>query len=165
VPSGPRPEAWEQQSREGTKAFEAFAVYRDAGADRSIREVARQLRRDDATLFGWSSAYRWVDRARQFDAHNDRQKTRTEAREREAMRVRQIRSAQRIQATALEALQELEADMLTTGDVLRYLEVGIKLERLVRGTDEGDEAGRAAYQALWERLGGAAVEELEQQPA
>lgn len=63
-----------------------------------------------------------------------------------------------LQAKALEALQLIEGGDLTTGAILRWLEVGMKLERILRGADSPDEAAKLAYPVLWERLGGPELE-------
>lgn len=70
--------AWERQDGETTKAFEAFAIYRDLGPDRSLDEAyhryrgdkeAAKRRRAPRYFQVWSSKHRWVERCRLFDAH------------------------------------------------------------------------------------------------
>ena len=123
------------------------------GTRRSIRDVAKQLGRDDAHVFRWSSRHSWLIRAHAFDGHNDRLKREADARGRLPVLERQIESAMALQKTATEALARVEASMLTTMDGVRWLDVGIRLELLSRGVGNLDTT-KAANQAFWDRLGG-----------
>jgi hypothetical protein len=67
---------WEQRADEPTAAYEAFKVYRDLGARRSVDAVAAALgghqegtKRAPGHLKKWSSAHNWVERAIAYDAH------------------------------------------------------------------------------------------------
>ncbi len=154
-PQGPKPEAWEQQSQESAAAFAAFQVYRDTEpSERSIRSVAVELRKSDTLLSRWSARDSWQSRVRFFDAANDRRRLQAQQKERVQMTLRQTRQAQQLQARALEALQLVEPDVLTTTDIVRWLETGMKVERLTLGEPSTDDAGKSAYLALWQRLGG-----------
>lgn len=62
-----RLQPWDIQEGESAKAYEAFAVYRDLGAERSIERVAETLHKDHTFLRKWSARYQWVERARAFD--------------------------------------------------------------------------------------------------
>jgi hypothetical protein len=99
-----------------------------------------------------------------FDAANDRRRLQAQQKERMQMVVRQTRQAQLLQARALEALQLVEAGMLTTTDIVRWLETGMKLERLTMGEPLPEEAAKNAYQALWERVGGPELEATDALP-
>jgi hypothetical protein len=125
-----------------------------APTERSIRSAAIELHKSDTLLRRWSARDGWQSRVHLFDAHNDRRRVQAEQRERLAMVVRQARQAQLLQARALEALHLVEPDMLTTTDIVRWLETGMKVERLTFGEPSIEDAGRNAYLALWQRLGG-----------
>ena len=64
---------WEQLAGESAKAFAAFAVYRDLGAQRSISAAYRQSSGSAAaaagTWNGWSTEHEWVARAEAYDKH------------------------------------------------------------------------------------------------
>lgn len=66
------PEPWERQPGETDKQFEAFILYRDAGPDRSAREVALALRKSETLIFRWCGANKWVERASKWDDESDR---------------------------------------------------------------------------------------------
>lgn len=65
---------WEQQVewRESDKAYAAFCPYRDAGAERSLESVARQLHKSKQLLGRWSMKFRWVERAQAYDRDQER---------------------------------------------------------------------------------------------
>lgn len=61
---------------EPQKAFQAFRMYRDMGADRTINNVRLSLGKSEGyqtALEIWSFKYKWVERAGLYDAHLDRQ--------------------------------------------------------------------------------------------
>lgn len=66
-------EPWQQLPGEHVRRFEAFALYRDMGTERSIREVARRLRKSVTLIGRWSSQDGWVDRVAAWQAYQDRQ--------------------------------------------------------------------------------------------
>ncbi len=65
---------WERQYRESTKAFEAFALYRDMGADRSLSKVEEKLEKSHTLIGRWSSRWKWVDRTLAWDGRIDEEK-------------------------------------------------------------------------------------------
>lgn len=71
-------EPWEKQPRESSKAFYAFAIYRDLGAPRSHAKVERILRESGTAgpsmVRAWSTRHDWVRRAEAYDAHLDRER-------------------------------------------------------------------------------------------
>lgn len=59
---------WDRQPGETSKAYEAFVVYRDMGAERTVRSVAERLGKSGTLIAGWSSKNGWVPRAAAFDS-------------------------------------------------------------------------------------------------
>jgi hypothetical protein len=57
---------------ETPKAFAAFLVYRNMGADRSIVKAGRKLGKNRVTLEDWSVKYCWTERAAAYDAEQAR---------------------------------------------------------------------------------------------
>jgi hypothetical protein len=80
------PEPWDRQPGEGDKAWRAFCLYRDAELpggigerlQRRVTEVmhpnARPTSGRSKEVCMWSARWRWVERARAFDAHLDKVK-------------------------------------------------------------------------------------------
>jgi len=64
---------WDQQPQESAPAFEAFQLYRDMGAERSVRKVAERLGKNASLIGRWSMQHGWVARARAWDREQDRQ--------------------------------------------------------------------------------------------
>ena len=128
---------WEQQPGEGAKAFEAFAAYRDMGADRSVRKVAQALDKSRTLIGKWSSTYNWPERARAYDRDLDRRAHEQAVRNVRAMTNRHIRIAMQLQAKAVAALENLDENSLTLKMLLAFLSKATELER----TNRLDEAG------------------------
>src|SRR5215211_3673678 len=63
--------AWEQQPGESARAYEAFALYRDMGPDRSLAKVAQMLGKSKTLLSRWSSEHAWVDRVKALEARDE----------------------------------------------------------------------------------------------
>jgi hypothetical protein len=68
--SAPLP--WDKQPRETSKAFDAFRIYRDLGANRSLPKVAQTLSKSLPQIKEWSARWNWVARASDWDAEQDR---------------------------------------------------------------------------------------------
>jgi len=60
---------FEQQPREGAKAFAAFKAYLDMGAERSLEAVAQKLHKSVTILGRWSAKYDWQARIKAHDVH------------------------------------------------------------------------------------------------
>lgn len=69
-PEAESPEAvsFEQLPGETPKAYAAFRVYRNMGADRSIVKAGRKLGKNRVTLEDWSVKYQWQERVASYDA-------------------------------------------------------------------------------------------------
>lgn len=59
---------WDRQPGETSKAYEAFSIYRDMGAERTVRATAEALTKSEQLIKGWSGKNRWVDRAAAYDS-------------------------------------------------------------------------------------------------
>ncbi|MEV0735478.1 hypothetical protein AB0I51_05810 [Streptomyces sp. NPDC050549] len=135
-------EAWERQPGESTAAWEAFACYRDLGLSRSIGKVAERLSKSRTLIERWSTAHRWVLRAEAWDREQDRL-WRAEQRQaaREVAR-RHARLASAAQSKIVVQLQQLDPSRLSPSDVIRWLEVTIRIERQAYGMDLAEAAAR-----------------------
>lgn len=58
---------WERQETESSKAFQAFCVYRDFGAGRTLAKVAEKLRKSYDLIRRWLKNYFWQNRADAWD--------------------------------------------------------------------------------------------------
>jgi len=132
--------------RESSKAFAAFATYRDMGLSRSILKACRSYHEDTpdgATVetlkahFGkWSSRWSWVARAEAYDLFLDeRRRSRIEAR-RDRILERVGQSGELLSFTALRALAgdaatgvpPLDPRNLAAGDIVKFVQAAAELE-------------------------------------
>jgi hypothetical protein len=76
--------SYDRADGETTKAYAAFCIYRDLGADRSLLRTANNFyprqspdnsptHPNIARIERWSKAWRWVDRCRDFDLDRERE--------------------------------------------------------------------------------------------
>jgi hypothetical protein len=72
LPLDPEKDPWERQGRESYPAWEAFRMYRDGGAKRSLDKVARRSGKDPTLIARWSRRHRWVERVVAYEAELDR---------------------------------------------------------------------------------------------
>lgn len=63
------PLMFEQQPREGSKAFAAFQLYLEQGPERSLAAVARTLNKSVTLMGRWSAKYDWPARVQAHAAH------------------------------------------------------------------------------------------------
>lgn len=134
---------WEQQPGESAKAFEAFAIYRDMGVERSVRKVTQRLNKSLTLIGKWSSRYNWPERVRAYDRDLDRQAHAQAVRDVRSMTNRHIRIAMQLQAKALEALEQLNVATLSPKMQLAFLAKATEIERMNRLSAAGmDDSGQ-----------------------
>lgn len=128
---------WERQKGESAKAFEAFVLYRDAGASRSTAKVARELGKSKTLIDRWSGLWKWVPRVQAYDNHVDRERMVTAQQLRRDAIERHINLGQSMQHVGaayikdwLEKIERGDLPALTAKDVKELVDVGVKIERL-----------------------------------
>lgn len=126
-------EPWERQKGESRQAFQAFAIYRDMGAARSLQKVAQQLSKSLALMKRWSEKWSWVARAAAWDAELDRRAREAQEKARAEMAERHIKEAMLFQQKVVERLKTLEPDELSPSDLAKWFDIAVKVERLARG--------------------------------
>ena len=57
---------WNMQPGETPKAYQAFEVYRDLGAERSVERAASSLSKTRQNLSIWAQRFDWSTRFRSF---------------------------------------------------------------------------------------------------
>lgn len=127
------PEPWERQDGESTRAYEAFALYRDMGVDRSLRKVAQQLNKSLTIVAKWSTESEWIKRVAAWDAEQDRIARQAQVEEIKKMRKRHAEVANSMIIKAARALNRMKEEDIKPADISRFIEVASKLERLSRG--------------------------------
>ena len=142
------PEPWERQPEETARAFEAFCVYRDLGANRSIRKTGQELNKNCTTIGEWSSKYEWVKRVAAWDAEQDRIARAEMMADMAATRKRQRNQAKRMQEKGMALLESISLGDAKLSEIVSLLKTGMEQERIAIG-DVGE--------VIEERSGGEAV--------
>ncbi len=136
--------SWDQQPTELSKAFERFALYRDMGAGRSLRKLAKDLELNPSTLAEISKKHAWQERVAAFDAYIDKASQYNQIAQVRIMKRRHIALALRAQKVAEKGLKKLLCDMddgqtlrkLSPEGLSKILDIGCRLERLNRDEPE-----------------------------
>lgn len=139
---------WQRQKDESPQAWEAFKKYRDFGPRRSCAKIAKQLRKSDTLIERWCRVHSWVKRIELFEEEEEREyaaELRIQRREAAKRHIAAGSALQQIAMGVLEkkygkGLKKITAADLASGEILRYLIDGAKLERLVLGeaTERGE---------------------------
>lgn len=127
------PELWERQPEESDAAFEAFQSYRDMGLSRSLSKVGGKLGKSETLMSRWSSDHNWVERARAWDAEQDRIIRAEQIEDIRNMRQRHADLAVDMLEKAWEAVRHLPAEELNAVAISRLVEVASRLEQKSRG--------------------------------
>ena len=159
----PTPLPYEQRGGESSKAYEAFAIYRDMGVNRSTDSVARQLSKSSALIQRWSREYDWVIRVTAWDAHIDaqarKQVERDSIKRKADMLKRHALTGKVMQQKGVEYLDKHGIDK--SSDAVTSIKAGIEIERkseglpeyLVAMMDAPDDELARQYNALLAEIG------------
>lgn len=147
-----RGKPWEQQPGESGPAFEAFSIYRDLGAGRTVAAVTEKLQKSDSLLRRWKNKWSWRERVIAYDSAIAEEARRKIIKERKEMNIQHVKIAMQLQKKALEALNVLQAEEMTPKDIKEFIKMATDLERLSR---EREEQGLAEIaEAQNENIGG-----------
>ena len=148
-PQAPSAEPWEQMTGETVQQYEKFCAYRDMRyiapsatgdlprldftRERSIRGLARQLGLSRKTLEPLSARFQWVERCEAYDLYILRRlKEKGEA---EILKMHENHAAIAAQMLkkAMRRLLTMQEEEIAASDMVRMVDVGVKIERLSRG--------------------------------
>lgn len=143
--------AWDRRDGETSRAYEAFREYRERGPARTTESMRLASRE---TAYRWSARWDWVARATAWD---DAQHMAEDQERLEAIRTmhRTHRIAARAAMTlALQALRQLEPDVMTASEVVRLLDLAQRLERqtLTTSVEELQGIETADADDPWDRI-------------
>lgn len=130
------PEPWERQEKESDPAWEAFTVYRDMGAERSLAKTGQHLGKSTVLMEGWSVKHGWVRRAAAWDMEQDRLWRESLVAERRKMAERQARIGAMAEGKIAQFIVELDPRTLTASEAARWLEVASRLQHQVLGVPQ-----------------------------
>lgn len=135
---------WERQEGESAKAYEAFCIYMEMGAERSQRAVGQKLGKSSTLISRWSSTHRWVERVAAYDADlRKRARARTIENARK-MNNRHVKIALQMQEKALAALAVLEPESIDPKNMIAMLREATRLERESRAANIEEDRRQAA---------------------
>ena len=145
----PSAEPWEQMTGETVQQYEKFCAYRDmryiapSGTgdlprldftrERSIRGLAKKLGLSRKTLEPLSARFQWVERCEAYDLYIlHRLKEKGEA---EILKMHENHAAIAAQMLkkAMRRLLTMQEEEIDASDMVRMVDVGVKIERLSRG--------------------------------
>jgi hypothetical protein len=142
--------AWDRRDGETPRAYAAFRVFRDLGPTRTVDRVYEHGK----SAYRWCTQWDWHARATAWD---DAQHMIEDAERLEAIRTmhRTHRVAARAAMTlALQALRQLQPEIMTASEVVRLLDIAQRLERqtLTTSIEELQGVEAAATDDPWERI-------------
>jgi hypothetical protein len=140
---------------ESGQAYEAFQVYRDLGLGRSQKKAAKQLGKHPRLLGGWSSKWSWMQRVQRYDADEEQQFVKGTRELRKRQRVEDAETARRIKKAVAERLESIDPKTLTPNQLIKWYEVGVKMERLSLGDSseiETEERREIEADDFWKKI-------------
>ena len=131
---------WEKQPREGSKAYEAFCIYRDMGAGRTQKAVAKILQKSYTIIHRWKVEWNWEERATAYDNEIAEAAIKKASSEYEKMLESQIKIGKMLQTKAANAVLKMNFEEATAKHLPALLEMinsGVKIERSSRDLNAG----------------------------
>ena len=133
-------ESWEKLPKESFQAFAAFCVFRDLGAERSIRKAVENTEQDKSSRTkryhswrGWAATYRWKERADAYDRHIEKLKQ-TELRKTiEAQGEKHREVTGKMLDVVSKKLDTMNPEELTQGNLTEWVQTAIKADREAAG--------------------------------
>ncbi|MDR2740418.1 MAG: hypothetical protein LBB68_11390, partial [Treponema sp.] len=129
-------ESWERLPGESGSAYAAFCAFRDLGLERNIRKAVELGEKDEGRREkryrmwrNWCSAYRWRERAAEYDRYMERLKQAELRKTIEAQGERQRAVTGKMLAVVEKKLDLMDPAELTQGAVTEWVEAAIRAER------------------------------------
>lgn len=127
---------WDRAHGESDQAFEAFKIYRDLGLERSMPKVCEQVHKHVRLMHRWSVEWKWRERVEAWDTEQDRVERQQNLVEVRKMRKRHADTGMLLLGKALQRLARIDPSTLGSLALIKYIEVGAKLEARARGEPE-----------------------------
>jgi len=139
--TGLRP--WEKQPGETAKAFAAFVAFKNIEpAFRSQVRVASDLGKSRQQIQRWASEWDWDERASAYDEEQEDKLLASRIEQKKKMDEEHLRIVRGARNKAVQALKQLDPKDLTPSELRHWLEMTLKLERLIMGEPESIEERR-----------------------
>jgi len=142
-------ESWERLTGETSAAFSAFCSFRDLGSERNIRKAVESVEKDEAVRAkrykvwrNWSTAFRWRERAADYDKYLERLKQAELRKTIEAQGEKQREVTGKMLDVVSKKLDTMNPADLSQNSVSEWVQTAIKAEReaagLVAGNDKAE---------------------------
>ena len=133
-------ESWERLAGETSAAFSAFCAFRDCGLERNIRRAVESVETDEAVRAkrykvwrNWSTAFRWRERAADYDKYIERLKQAEMRKTIEAQGEQHRAVTGKMLEVVKKKLDTMNPQELTQGNVPEWVNTAIKAEREAAG--------------------------------
>jgi hypothetical protein len=133
-------ESWERLPGESGLAYAAFCAFRDFGPERNIRKAAETAEKDKGQqdrryrmYRNWCSAYRWRERAADYDRYMERLKQAELRKTIEEQREQHRAVTGKMLAVVEKKLDLMDPADLTQHTVTEWVETAIRAEREAAG--------------------------------
>lgn len=148
-------EVWERQVGEPVEAYKAFVVYRDM-RPRDLKRVPDLLSIPQVgglqitlkTVKGWAARWNWADRVVSWDAELERLNGEQHIYDIMLATERQLKAGKDLQELGLRALLNLAADEVSPELALKFIDLGVKIERLALGMSSKEDAPTGPQQPI-----------------
>jgi hypothetical protein len=142
-------ESWERLPGESGGAYAAFCSFRDYGPERNVRKAVEVAEVDTAkrgkryrVWSAWAAAYKWRERAGEYDQYLDRLKQAEKRKTIEAQGELHRTITGKMLAVVEKKLDTIDPAELAQGTVTAWVETAIRAEREAAGLVVGKD-GRA----------------------
>jgi hypothetical protein len=129
-------ESWERLPGESGLAYAAFCAFRDLGLERNIRKATEVAEKDKGqpdkryrVYRNWCTAYRWRDRAADYDRYMEHLKQAELRKTIEAQGEKHRAVTGKMLAVVEKKLDLMDPADLTQGTVTEWVETAIRAER------------------------------------
>jgi len=128
-------ESWERLPGESSRAYSVFCEYMNLGPYRSLDKLKQKLHKSitKSVLARWSVKYKWVERASAYDDYIEKLKRIENEKAIVEMCERQAKIAMEFLEKVEKRLETLDPADLTPSELIRWLDIAVKVERLARG--------------------------------
>jgi len=133
-------ESWERLAGESSAAFAAFCAFRDVGPERNIRKAVESVEKDEAVQAkryrvwrNWSMAFRWRERAAEYDGYTEKLKQAEMRKTIEAQGEQHRRVTGKMLEVVSKKLDLMDPAELSQGNLTEWVQTAIKAEREAAG--------------------------------